>query len=107
MDRSVAATSLGGAAHDLSLWGLFLQADWVVKGVMVGLLLAWAYARAEAQRLAPVEYTALIWGALWGWLIFDEAVGPATLVGGVLIVAGCWVAAQPGAIPQSPAEAAA
>ena len=40
MDRSVAATSLGGAAHDLSLWGLFLQADWVVKLVMIGLLLA-------------------------------------------------------------------
>ena len=72
-----------------------------------GLLLAWAYARAEAQRLAPVEYTALIWGALWGWLIFDEAVGPATLVGGVLIIAGCWIAARPSATPQSPAEAAA
>ena len=40
MDRSVAATPLGGMAHDLSLWGLFLQADWVVKLVMVGLLLA-------------------------------------------------------------------
>jgi len=46
MDRDVAATSLGGMAHDLSLWGLFLQADWVVKLVMVGLLLAsvWVWA---------------------------------------------------------------
>ena len=46
MDRSVTATDLGGAMHDLSLWGLFLQADWVVKGVMVGLLLAsvWVWA---------------------------------------------------------------
>ena len=46
MDRSVAATSLGNAAHDLSLWGLFLQADWVVKLVMIGLLLAsvWVWA---------------------------------------------------------------
>ncbi len=46
MDRSVAATPLGGMAHDLSLWGLFLQADWVVKLVMVGLLLAsvWVWA---------------------------------------------------------------
>ena len=40
MDRSVAATPLGDMAHDLSLWGLFLQADWVVKLVMVWLLLA-------------------------------------------------------------------
>ena len=46
MDRSVAATSLGGVAHDLSLWGLFVQADWVVKTVMIGLLLAsvWVWA---------------------------------------------------------------
>ncbi len=27
-------------AHDMSAWGLFMQADWVVKGVMIGLLLA-------------------------------------------------------------------
>ena len=46
MDRDVAATSLGGMAHDLSLWGLFVQADWVVKLVMIGLLLAsvWVWA---------------------------------------------------------------
>ena len=46
MDRDVAATSLGGLAHDLSLWGLFVQADWVVKLVMIGLLLAsvWVWA---------------------------------------------------------------
>ncbi len=46
MDRDVAATSLGGLAHDLSLWGLFVQADWVVKLVMVGLLAAsvWCWA---------------------------------------------------------------
>nr|WP_246514680.1 protein TolQ [Neoroseomonas soli] len=37
---------MGQAAHDLSLWGLFLQADWVVKGVMIGLLAAsvWVWA---------------------------------------------------------------
>ena len=46
MDRSVTATDLGGAMHDLSLWGLFIQADWVVKLVMLGLLLAsvWVWA---------------------------------------------------------------
>ena len=46
MDRSVTTQALGQAAHDLSLWGLFLQADWVVKAVMIGLLLAsiWVWA---------------------------------------------------------------
>jgi biopolymer transport protein TolQ len=49
------------AAHDMSAWGLFMQADWVVKGVMIGLLVAsiacWsvifsklaAYARARRE----------------------------------------------------------
>ena len=46
MNGTVTAQALGQAAHDLSLWGLFLQADWVVKGVMIGLLGAsiWVWA---------------------------------------------------------------
>jgi len=46
LDRTVTATALEQAAHDLSLWGLFLQADWVVKTVMILLLLAsiWVWA---------------------------------------------------------------
>ena len=53
------------------------------------LLLSWAYARAEAKILIPVEYTAFIWAALFGWLVFDEAVTISTLVGTALIVTGC------------------
>ncbi|HWL83309.1 MAG TPA: protein TolQ [Roseomonas sp.] len=46
MGESVSASNLGQVAHDLSLWGLFLQADWVVKLVMLGLLMAsiWVWA---------------------------------------------------------------
>ncbi|MBP0466678.1 protein TolQ [Roseomonas sp. PWR1] len=46
MNGTVTAQALGQAAHDLSLWGLFLQADWVVKSVMIGLLIAsiWVWA---------------------------------------------------------------
>lgn len=46
MDRTVNASALPQAVHDLSLWGLFLQADWVVKLVMILLLLAsvWVWA---------------------------------------------------------------
>jgi S-adenosylmethionine uptake transporter len=65
------------------------------------MLLAWAYRRAEAHRLAPVEYTALIWAALFGFVIFNEEVGVSTLLGAALIVAGCLMATrtQPGAEP--------
>ena len=46
MDRAVDAVSLGAAAGDLSLWGLFAQADIVVKLVMILLVLAsvWVWA---------------------------------------------------------------
>jgi biopolymer transport protein TolQ len=42
----VTAQNLAPIAHDLSLWSLFLQADWVVKSVMIMLLLAsiWVWA---------------------------------------------------------------
>jgi S-adenosylmethionine uptake transporter len=57
------------------------------------LLLSWAYARAEARILIPVEYTAFIWAALFGWSVFGEALNAATLGGTALIVVGCLVAA--------------
>ncbi len=46
MDRAVDAVNLGTAGGDLSLWGLFLQADILVKLVIIGLLLAsvWVWA---------------------------------------------------------------
>ncbi len=57
-------------------------------------LLSWAYARAEAQVLVAVEYTAFIWAALFGWLFFDEAVTMTTLLGTALIITGCIIAAR-------------
>ncbi len=44
----VTSAPLAAAAHDMSLWGLFMQADWVVKTVMVLLLLASVYVWAIA-----------------------------------------------------------
>ena len=46
MDRAVDAVNLGTAGGDLSLWGLFLQADILVKLVIIGLLGAsvWVWA---------------------------------------------------------------
>lgn len=58
------------------------------------LLLSWAYARAEAQVLVPVEYTAFIWAAIIGWMAFDEALSAATIAGAALIVVGCLLATR-------------
>jgi len=65
-----------------------------VCGLISMLLLSWAYARAEAKILIPVEYTAFIWAALFGWLVFSEELTITTVLGTVLIVAGCLVAAR-------------
>ncbi|HEX7853162.1 MAG TPA: DMT family transporter [Sphingobium sp.] len=69
----------------------------VISSNISMMLLAWAYARAEAQYLLPVEYTAFIWAVIYGWLVFAETVTAATLVGAVLIVAACLGAARSGA----------
>ena len=44
---AVQSAALAGSVNaDMSIWGLFLQADFVVKAVMIGLLLAsfWCWA---------------------------------------------------------------
>jgi len=65
-----------------------------ILGVCSVLMLSWAYARAEAKILIPVEYSAFVWAAFFGWLVFAEDVTVATLVGTTLIVIGCLVAAR-------------
>ena len=77
-------------------------------GSASGMALAWAYGRAEAQVLAPVEYTAFVWAALLGWWVFGETVSFYTIAGAALIIAGCIVAVRGSkAAPAPQSEAAA
>jgi S-adenosylmethionine uptake transporter len=70
------------------------------------LLMSWAYARAEAQILIPVEYTAFVWAALFGWLFFSEPLTLPVVAGTALIVCGSLIAARakPVAAAVTPAE---
>ena len=70
------------------------------------LLLSWAYARAEAQILIPVEYTAFVWAAFFGWLFFAEPVTLPVLLGTALIVSGSLIAARAKPEPVSHVEIA-
>ena len=70
-------------------------------------LLSWAYARAEAQILIPVEYTAFVWAAICGWIFFDEALTWPVLGCTVLIVSGCLIAARAKPQPVQVEEAVA
>lgn len=94
--------ALPAAAH----WGAVAGA--AALAVVSLLAMSWANARAEAQRLVTVEYTAFGWAAIMGWIMFGEALTLATLGGTALIVAGCVAAARDPAGPAAPeAEAAA
>lgn len=68
-------------------WGMIVVSAALSTGSLM--LLSWAYARAEAQALVPLEYTAFIWAAIVGWIAFAEPVTLPTLAGVALIVAGC------------------
>jgi drug/metabolite transporter (DMT)-like permease len=58
------------------------------------ILMVTAYAKAPAARLAPLEYTALIWAALIGFGVFNEVPTWATLAGGALIVAAAVITSR-------------
>lgn len=58
------------------------------------MLISWGYGREQAQVLLPLEYSAFIWAAIMGWLMFDERLALPTVAGAVLIVIGCWIAAR-------------
>lgn len=50
-------------------------------------LLTKPYREAPPGAVTTIEYTLLLWAALWGFVFFDEVPGPATIVGAALIVA--------------------
>ena len=46
-----------------------------------------AYRNAPAAVNAPFDYTALIWSALWGWIVWQEAPDPIVWFGAATVVA--------------------
>ena len=50
------------------------------------LLLAHAYRQAPVSILVPWEYSALIWGGIYGYVFWNELPTALTIIGGVLIV---------------------
>lgn len=85
----LAAPWLFEMPHAGQLGDVTLGAILTVAGALT---MAWAYARAEAQVLVPLEYSGFVWASLFGWLLLDEAVTSTAIAGALLIVVGCWVA---------------
>ncbi|MBN9467773.1 MAG: DMT family transporter [Bosea sp.] len=80
------------AFHFVPMSGGDLAAYLLAGALGVGghLLLTSAFARAPASRLAPIEYTALVWASLLGWVVFAEVPPLTTYAGALLIVAGAF-----------------
>ncbi|MBL8544114.1 MAG: DMT family transporter [Hyphomonadaceae bacterium] len=68
-------------------WLGFLQLGALAAVFMY--LMAQAYAKAEAQRLAPIHYTELIWASIIGLVLFHETPQPQLYLGAALIIAAC------------------
>jgi drug/metabolite transporter (DMT)-like permease len=84
----LSAVLLGGATWttpDLQGWALFIGAG--ACSVIAWLGLVGGYRRAAPALLAPFEYTALVAGAVAGYLIWDEIPDRWVIVGGTLIIA--------------------
>lgn len=73
---------------------LMMAAGVMAAGGIAGL--TFAYREAEANLVASFEYTALVWAALWGYLIFSEIPGFSAILGAAVIVAAGLVASLGG-----------
>jgi S-adenosylmethionine uptake transporter len=71
----------------LSDWPVFVLLGCIAALFMY--LIAHAYARAEAQRLAPIHYTELVWASLYGWVLFHDTPRPQLYAGAAVIIAAC------------------
>ncbi|SIN61519.1 S-adenosylmethionine uptake transporter [Parasphingorhabdus marina DSM 22363] len=65
-----------------------------ILSIVSAVFIAWGYARAEAQNLINLEYSAFIWAAIFGWIFFSEPLTLTTVGGTILIVAGCILATR-------------
>ena len=61
------------------------------------ILLTKAYREAPPGAVAPIEYMALIWATLWGFLLFSEVPDAASIIGAALIIASGLFAVTRGA----------
>ncbi len=62
-------------------------------GALLWFLMSYAYGKAPAQRLAPLEYTALVWASIIGIFFFGEVPGWQLYLGALIIIAACLLVA--------------
>ncbi len=79
-------------------WGPLRAGDWQVFGALAAFgllghaLMGLAFKRAEASRLAVMEYSGLLFAGVFGYVFFHEKPGLSTLIGSGLILSGTFMA---------------
>ena len=85
--------ALGAGALALPDWRPIQRAHWPAIGLIAGAgsLGQWgiteAFRRGQASFIAPLEYTALLWGIALDWTLWRTLPGPLTLAGAAVIIA--------------------
>jgi drug/metabolite transporter (DMT)-like permease len=92
------AMAMGCGALAAPGWQPILRSDWtLVLGIgLTGALgqhfITRAFVLAPASVIAPFDYTALVWGALWDRLLWGTTASVSTILGAMLIVgAGLYI----------------
>ena len=80
--RAFVMPDAGGLLYALGIGAL---------GTIGHLFMAWGFKHAPAARLAPMEYTSLLWAAFYGFMLFGEVPGWRLVVGCAFIIAGTWL----------------
>lgn len=71
--------------HDAPTWAMLLGIG--VVGGFGQMAMTASLARGAVSLVVPMDYTALLWATLLGWLVFDRLPVPATWIGAPIIVA--------------------
>jgi S-adenosylmethionine uptake transporter len=81
----------------MTVTDLALTAVMAFLGMLGALAIIAAYRLAPAIIVAPMQYSQIIWAALFGWLIFGESVDLYTAVGtAVIILSGIYIVLREG-----------
>ncbi|MEM7491241.1 MAG: DMT family transporter [Pseudomonadota bacterium] len=77
---------------DLGLWALMASLAFLATLALIS-----AYRRTEAVLVAPMQYSQILWAALYGWLFFDEGIDAGTALGaGIIIASGLYIVLREG-----------
>lgn len=88
-----ASLAFGAGALAMPDWVPLREADWPIlvglaaTGFIAQLLVTFAFRHGEASGIAPLEYTALAWGAVIDWVVWHTLPDRFTLVGAAIIIA--------------------